>query len=223
LVTSSAAAGNRAFEGQSMNTLGKLVVGGALLLWGVFPWSVAFADDSSIAPAPEPGIWQKHEYTFRFLGFTTAYSCDGLADQLKVLLIAAGARADSKSQSGVCASGYGRPDPLPQANLTFYTLVPARAAKSADGPQVAGTWRPVSIAYRMPRQLALGDCELVEQFRTLVLPMFTVRNIDDHTSCVPHQESGSVISLKFETFAGLPAKPANAPKSHDSGAPANPQ
>jgi hypothetical protein len=62
----------------------------------------------------------------------------------------------------------------------------------------------------MPRELALGDCELVEQFRTLVLPMFTVRNIDDHTTCVPHQESGSVISLNFETFAGLPAKPATA-------------
>jgi hypothetical protein len=198
------------YKVRSMNTLGKLVVGGALLLWGVFPWNVAFADDSSIAPVPEPGIWQKHEYTFRFLGFTTAYSCDGLADKLKVLLIAAGARADSKSQSGVCASGYGRPDPLPQANLTFYTLVPARAAKSADGPQVAGTWRRVSLASRMPRELALGDCELVEQFRTLVLPMFTVRNIDDHTTCVPHQESGSVISLNFETFAGLPAKPATA-------------
>jgi len=193
-----------------MNSLGKLVVSGALLLCGVFPWSAALADDSPTASTPEPGIWQKREYTFRFLGFTTTYSCDGLADQLKVLLIAAGARTDSKSQSGVCASGYGRPDPLPQANLTFYTLVPAGAAKSADGPQVAGTWRPVSIASRVPRELGRGDCELVEQFRTLVLPMFTVRNIGDHTSCVPHQESGSVISLKFETFAVTQAKTATA-------------
>jgi hypothetical protein len=193
-----------------MNSLGKFVVSCAVLLCGVFPWRVALADDSSIASTPEPGIWQKHEYTFRFLGFTTTYSCDGLADQLKVLLTAAGARADSKSQSGVCASGYGRPDPLPQANLTFYTLVPASTAKSADGSQVAGTWRPVSIASRVPRELGLGDCELVEQFRTLVLPMFTVRNIEDHTSCVPHQESGSVISLKFETFAEASAKPATA-------------
>jgi hypothetical protein len=37
--------------------------------------------------------------------------------------------------------------------------------------------------------------------------MFTVRNIDDHTTCVPHQESGSVINLKFETFTQPPAKP----------------
>jgi hypothetical protein len=193
-----------------MTSLGKLVVGAAALLCGVSPWSVCFADDSSIASTPEPGIWQKHDYNFRFLGFTSTYSCDGLADQLRVLLIAAGARADSKSQAGACASGYGRPDRLPQASLIFYTLVPANAAKTADDQQVMGTWRPVTIATRSPRELTLGDCELIEQFRTLVLPMFTVRNIDDHMTCVPHQESGSVINLKFETFAQLPAKRANA-------------
>jgi hypothetical protein len=193
-----------------MNSLGKLVVSGVALLCGVSPWSVSSADDSSIASTPEPGIWQKHDYTFRFFGFTTTYSCDGLADQLRVLLIAAGARADSKSRAGACASGYGRPDKLPQAYLTFYTLVPANATTIADGQQVTGTWRPVTIVIRSPRELTLGDCELIEQFRALVLPMFTVRNIDDHMTCVPHQESGSVINLKFETFAQLPAKRATA-------------
>ncbi len=191
-----------------MNSFGKLVFSGVALLCGVFEWGVCFADDSSIASTPDPGIWQKHDYTFRFLGFTTTYSCDGLADQLRVLLIAAGARADAKSRAGVCASGYGRPDKLPQAYLTFYTLAPANAAKIADGQQVMGTWRPVTIAARSPRELTLGDCELIEQFRTLVLPMFTVRNIDDHMTCVPHQESGSVINLKFEIFAQVPAKRA---------------
>jgi len=193
-----------------MNSLGRLVVSGVALLCGVSSWSVSFADDSSIVSTPEPGVWQKHDYTFRFLGFTTTYSCDGLADQLRVLLIAAGARAVSKSRAGVCASGYGRPDKLPQANLTFYTLAPANDAKNGDGQQAMGTWRPVTIATRSPRELTLGDCELVEQFRTLVLPMFTVRNIDDHMTCVPHQESGSLINLKFEAFAQPPAKRATA-------------
>jgi hypothetical protein len=197
-------------KAKTMNSLGKLVISGAALLCGVSLWSVSFADDSSIASTPEPGIWQKHDYTFRFLGFTTTYSCDGLADQLRVLLIAAGARADSKSQAGACASGYGRPDKLPQAYLTFYTLLPANAAKISDGQQVMGTWRVVTIATLSPRELTLGDCELIEQFRTLVLPMFTVRNIDDHMTCVPHQESGSVINLKFETFAQVPTKRATA-------------
>ncbi len=46
-------------------------------------------------------MWQKHEYTFAYLGFTSTYSCDGLADKLKILLIASGARKDSKSRPAV--------------------------------------------------------------------------------------------------------------------------
>jgi hypothetical protein len=116
-----------------MKRFGRLVVGSAALLCGAFPGSVPFADDSSTA-SPDPGIWQKHEYTFQFMGFTTTYSCDGLADKVKVLLIAAGARSDSKSRTGVCSRSYGRPDKFAQANLTFYTLMPAQSARRANSP-----------------------------------------------------------------------------------------
>ncbi len=146
-----------------------------------------------------PGIWQKHDYAFQFLGFTTTYSCDGLADKLKMLLIAAGARADVKSYPGACASEYGRPDPFANAHLTFYTLTPP-AADAAPGSTVDGTWRPVLLAARSPLELATGDCELVEQFKDKVLPLFTTREVDSKTTCIPHQDSGSVISLKFDSF-----------------------
>jgi hypothetical protein len=169
--------------------------------------------------AQEPGIWQKHSYSFAFLGFTSTYSCDGLADKLKVLLIAAGARPDAKSRAGACASGFGRPDKFARADLTFYTLaLGASPSSGADAPSgskpVNGTWRPVSFAAHSPRELATGDCELIEQFRNNVLPMFTTRNVENHTTCVPHQESGSNIDLRFESFTaarrppGAGAKPA---------------
>jgi hypothetical protein len=48
----------------------------------------------------------------------------------------------------------------------------------------------------------------VEQFRNNVLPMFATRNVDNHTTCVPHQESGSNISLRFESLAAVPKDPA---------------
>jgi hypothetical protein len=197
-------------KGSHMIPFRKLVVGSAALLCGALPGGVALADQPSPGSTPDPGIWQKHEYTFQFMGFTTTYSCDGLADKVKVLLIAAGARADSKSLPGVCSRSYGRPDKFAQANLTFYTLMPAGADLNANAPRASGMWRPVKFAVRSPRELALGDCELIEQFRALVLPMFSTRNIDNNTTCVPHQESGSVINLKFESFAAAPAKPANA-------------
>ena len=61
-----------------------------------------------------------------------------------------------------------------------------------------------------PRNLQIGDCELVEQFRQQVLPMFTTRNVVSNITCIPNQESGSVIDLKFDSFTALPA--AGAPR-----------
>src|ERR1700684_2037669 len=161
-----------------------LVLGPALLI----P-TQGFADPPPAAAAPVPGVWQKHQYSFVFMGFTSTYSCDGLASKLKLLLTAAGARRDSKAQPGACASGFGRPDKFARADLTFYTLAPTDGT-SADAKPI-GTWRAVSLSNRSPRVLSTGDCNLVEQSRSNVLPMFTTRNIVDNTTCVPHQESGS--------------------------------
>ncbi len=165
---------------------------------------------------PDQGVWQKHEYSFVYMGFTTTYSCDGLADKIKLLLIAAGARQDAKSRAGACANGFGRPDKFARASLTFYTLAPVVNGATADSKPVDAVWRPVSFAYRSPRDLTTGDCELVEQFRNNVLPMFTTRNVDNHTTCVPHQESGSNISLRFESLAAV-SKDAAAPNQAGGG------
>ncbi len=174
------------------------ILAGALLLS-----TASRADDS--APSGGPGTWQSHKYTFQFLGFTTTYSCDGLAAKLRIVLLAAGARSDVKSVPGACASGFGRPDKFARADLTFYTLTPADSATAA-GAGVQGVWRPVTFAARQPQGLALGDCELMEQFRQQVLPMFTARNVVSNTTCIPHQESGSNIDLKFDAFTAVPGK-----------------
>ena len=205
-----------------MNTRWKLA---AVLGFALIPTLlISSAGCADPATAGEPGVWQKHQYSFAFMGFTTTYSCDGLADKLKLLLIAAGARHDVKSQAGACASGFGRPDKFARADLTFYTLTPGAAdaapgeadaapgaaPSAADtatgGKPVDGIWKPVAFADRSPRELSTGDCELVEQFRSNVLPMFTTRNVDSRTTCVPHQNSGSVINLKFESFAAPPRR-----------------
>jgi hypothetical protein len=165
--------------------------------------SSAFASDSP-AVDPAQGVWQKHDYSFQYLGFTTTYSCDGLANKLKVLLIAAGARADAKATSNGCAGGYGTPDKFARARLTFYTLAAAGDGEGAS-PSIRGVWRSVTIAVRSPREVALGDCELIEQFRDKVLPMFTTRNVESRMTCVPNQLSGSAINLRFEVFGALPA------------------
>ena len=187
--------------------------GGVALCVGAL---AAGADDAPVPAQHQAAVWQARHYSFDFLGFTTTYSCDGLADKLKVLLLAAGARADVKARPGACASGFGRPDKFARADLTFYALVPAEHADPALADPAAsaaleGAWRQVTFALRQPRELATGDCELVEQFKSNVLPLITTRNIEEHTTCVPHQDSGSVIDLKFESLAARPPQPATKP------------
>lgn len=174
----------------------------------------AAAATAASAAAPEAGVWQQHKYSFAYLGFTSTYSCDGLADKLKVLLLAAGARPDAKSIPGACAADYGRPDRFARAELNFYTLVPESPDKSATAKPVPGVWRSVDLQPHEPRELAIGDCELVEQFRDTVLPMFATRKLDSHTTCIPYEDSGSTVALKFESFAAAPAGPALGAAAH---------
>jgi hypothetical protein len=145
------------------------------------------------------GSWQSHTYTFNFMGFTTTYSCDGLEDKLRRLLMMSGAgpnRHDVKV-SAPCVRGVGRPDKLAMADLTFSSLQPVPSAVGAP----VGVWRHVALAPHQPFEFESGDCELIEEFRDKVLPMFTTRNLVDKISCVPHQDSGSNFSLSFDVFA----------------------
>jgi hypothetical protein len=184
-------------------------------LLGVLVATHVLADAPANAPAAgsaagsDVGVWQKHQYSFAYMGFTSTYSCDGLAAKLKTLLLAAGARPDVKARAGACASGFGRPDKFARADLTFYTLAPAGFSMPTDGA-ATGTWRAVTFEARKPRELSTGDCELVEQFRTNVLPMFTTRNVVSGSTCIPHELSGSTVDLKFEAFSAIPGPPATA-------------
>lgn len=170
------------------------------------------------AASAAAATWQKHEYRFQYMGFTSTYSCDGLADQLQKLLTQAGARADAKATPGACAAAFGRPDKFSNATLVFYTLAPAGPA-APGGDAVLGQWTDAQISPRHPTGLQTGDCELVEQFRDLVLKkMFTIRNLEDNTRCVPHQESGSLVSLRFQSLTAAPGE-ARAPAPSATAAP----
>jgi len=52
---------------------------------------------------------------------------------------------------------------------------------------VPGEWQTVKLPYREFGLNAAGQCELLEQFKQKILPLFTTRNVALRTSCVPHQ------------------------------------
>lgn len=187
------------------------------------------------ADAPEQGVWLKHEYQLTYMGFTSHYSCDGLADKLTLLLKAAGARPDARVDGFGCDRAVG-PSRISSARLTFHTLAPESAVprpkpapptaparqlgkdapklKVGDAPPEpgVGAWKSVEITAGRPYYVDPGDCELVDQFSREVLPKFTTRNVESRISCVPHELSVGQIYLKFEVLAPLPPAEKAKPK-----------
>src|ERR1035441_3625661 len=88
--------------------IGALAVSGATWLPCLGTPGAAVADAPSPAPAHIAASWQKHQYSFQYMGFTSTYSCDGLADKLKVLLLAAAGGAGRDAQPPGPGGGGGR-------------------------------------------------------------------------------------------------------------------
>jgi len=165
-------------------------------------------------PEATPGVWQEHQVELAYMGFTSHYSCDGLESKLQLLLRQLGARADAKVSASGCDRGFGTPSRFPRATMKFATLQPADAGNGAaavtapaaamPATTVAGVWRAVQLAPHRPFSLEDGDCELMEQFRDQVLPLFATRDQQLKLTCVPHEDIGP-FSLQMQVFAPPPA------------------
>jgi hypothetical protein len=65
---------------------------------------------------------------------------------------------------------------------------------------VPAHWKIIDLlANRDPVDTA-GDCELIEQIRQKVLPLFATRNVDYSSTCEPHQLLIGATRLKAEVL-----------------------
>lgn len=166
----------------------------------VFPVQAA---QSAAAPAEEaqPAVWTQKELTFVYQGFTTKYSCDGLRDKIRGVLLDLGARKKGlKVQEFGCSSPFGRPDPFPGVRVKMSVLQPAAGSSDDRQTPVAAHWKPVDLKLRDSYSTDSGECELVEQIRQKILPLFATRNVDLKSNCIPHQASATRPSLKLEVL-----------------------
>jgi hypothetical protein len=51
-----------------------------------------------------------------------------------------------------------------------------------------------------------GDCELIEDMKTLITQSFSVRGLDYRTDCVPRQAITNCFAVKGEILSILPPK-----------------
>jgi hypothetical protein len=168
--------------------------------WGEAPTAAADA---------QPAVWTHKEKRYTYMGFTSHYSCDGLRDKIRATLLKFGARKDLEVTSTACAGGPGRPVPFPGVSIKMQVLTPASSTSATDAQLVQARWKLVDLtASRDPLDVA-GDCELIEQIKEQLLPLFTTRNVQYQSTCIPNQLQIGSTQLRAEVLVA--DEPGKAP------------
>lgn len=164
------------------------IVAALIALGGV---TAATADDA------QPAVWKQQTLIFSYSGFTSRYTCLGLRDKVREVLLALGARKEGLSVSYFsCGADLNRPSPFPGVKLRFSSLQPA-ASGATD--TVAARWSALDLGKRA--NLEQGDCELAEQLEQKVLPLFATRKLVSEHACTPRQLPTGRPTLQLEVLS----------------------
>ncbi len=162
----------------------------------------------ALAVAPPASRWVERKLDYTYMGFTTHFSCDGLRDTVREVLLALGARkSDLKIYSRGCARLEG-PEPFPGVAATFSVLVPVapgEAGQAGAGAPQATRWQSVDLVRLNQSGRDHAPCELLEQLKDKALPLFTSRNLVFQSTCVPHDITLGEIQFKVEVLRPAPA------------------
>jgi hypothetical protein len=148
----------------------------------------ALAEESPPIGGPVNAVWTPKTYTFTYQGFTAHYSCDGLRDKMRVILLRLGARSDISVQSRGCG-GREQVTDFPGVAIKMNVLAPVGGTTVVEaGMQpVTAQWQEVSLTYGKDPLNVAGDCELIEQVKQFILPLFATKNVAYKSFCVPNQ------------------------------------
>jgi hypothetical protein len=168
---------------------------------------VAAADTSG--STSQPAKWVSRDLDFTYQGFTTQYSCEGLRSDVVTILRAFGARKkDLQVKITPCAAvGNSEISFSPGVRGTLWVLVPATAAEVSRGDPdiVQAHWKRVDlIRNRKLDNDHGGQCELLEQSKRSLLPLFTTRNLDFTSNCIPHQTFSGGMTFKVDVLQADP-------------------
>jgi hypothetical protein len=150
------------------------------------------------------GAWQHHKVTFSYFGFTSLYTCDGLEDEVRQILLHLGARKDAKVSASGCPGPVGVPSRSAWVDADFYTLAPVAAAGGSD--TVKAQWTSLEVRPRRPTFLGEGACELIQEMKDLITQNFSLRDVDYRTSCFPNEVTVDGFAVKGQALRALPLK-----------------
>jgi hypothetical protein len=148
--------------------------------------------------------WQHHKTSFTYSGFTSAYTCDGLAERVRQMLELLGARKGVSVTAGACPGGPSTPSHMIIVDVDFYSLAPAvtpaAGAASDASSTVNAQWRPIKFLPHSPGYMGAGDCELLQSMKDFINKNFTLRDLEYRTDCFPNTVSMNAYSVKGQAL-----------------------
>ena len=183
-----------------MNHPARSLVLGLMFASGASAASVAIAADQS-----QPAKWVSRDVNYTYQGFTSQYSCDGLRRNVVTIMRALGARkSDLNIKITPCvAPGVSQISFSPGVRGTISVLVPATAEEvsRADPDIVPAHWETTNVVRTKNLDTKRGSqCELLEQSKRYLLPLFSTRNLDFSSDCVPNQIAVGSITFKVDVL-----------------------
>jgi hypothetical protein len=171
--------------------------------------SAAWAQAPAVSPAgtKAEAVWASKDLDFAYRGFTVKYTCDGLQDKMRRVLTQLGARADMQLRAYGCTR-LTAPDTFAGVRMQIHVLQPA---DSHDGQSVSAHWQRVDLLANRGPVDAAADCELIEQIKQKILPLFATRNVDAVSVCAYRQRLVGGTRLSAEVLVADPVTARAAP------------
>jgi hypothetical protein len=189
-----------------MRSVWMLAISGLILLAPVRP---ARADGGKSIAA----VWKEQHMSFLYSGRTSRYSCDGLRDKVRAMLLDLGARRDLQITALGCenTAAQARLGSLgPSLNIVF--SAPAlpdanlKPLNTGDLAAVDARFEAFTITGDAFRNMGAADCELVEEFARQILPKLVSRTLQQDISCVPFQQGGGRFLVRGEVLRAVPQR-----------------
>jgi hypothetical protein len=153
----------------------------------------------------QSAVWTARELSFVYVGFTAQYSCDGLRERVTDVLLQLGARRDLEVRELPCVA-LGLPDAFPGVRIRMNVLRPVTGQSTATGTRATPTaaavpahWKRIDLSSAR-NGVTAAECELLEQVRTDILPLFATRNVEYGSHCQPHQVQLGAAWLRAEVL-----------------------
>jgi hypothetical protein len=189
-----------------MRSVWALAMVGLMLVAPIRP-----VDAQNGASIPIAAVWREQHLNFFYMGRTSRYSCEGLRDKVRAMLLDLGARRDIRITALGCEgadAARARPGSLgPSLNIVMSTpVLPDASAKPlhpGDPAAVDARFEPFTITSDAFRNMGIADCELVEEFSRQILPKLAARNLKQDITCVPLEQSGSRFLVRGEVLRTL--------------------